>query len=1030
MPDTPQTPKKTHRITIARGVWRGEDVAFRAGRVIVKVKVERRRPDPKAVRAAADQLVADVPGSTLVRASAGSGTIVLAVPDDVDVVDLATRLGRRPEVVYAGPDRVTSVTATPNDTRYTEQWGFPMIKADQAWDHQTGQPGILIGDIDTGISIAAGSLSHPDLDDTSRYILGTDFVSDDATPEDAHGHGTHTAGTAAAESDNTTGVAGMNWGSPVYVCRVFDATGNGSEADFEAAVEEIVDYAVAHSLQAVINLSAGWFSDNQVLRDACDYADSHGMVLCVATGNEGGALRTPAIHSADNAGVIAVGATDSADAVAGFSNVGPAVSVVAPGVGILSTFPTYDVFGDTAHDYVSWDGTSMATPHVTGLCSLVWSQVPQLTNDQVRDVVTHTAVKLGPGTFDDSWGFGRVNALDAVTKAGWELTPVQLGLAFTDVPEGETQLRAIRIDVQSFHATTFEMTTLPSAPFSMHGYSGPVTIGKTTDYDTPREVYLWVRYTGTTDGDTAGGTAQVRCVTTGEVFDVTISANTIARPTAALTLVLDQSGSMLDPSGVGALTREQVLRFSAGIFLDYVREGNGVGIVTFDQDPHDLLDPVAGPFGPADDPFDTPRTDARNALTTYAANPSGLTAIGDGIAAGHDVLAAASGYDKSALVVFTDGFETAPRYIADVASLIDNQVFAVGLGTASQLNPAALHDICDNHDGYLLLTDELDSDDTFKLAKYFLQIQAGVNNEDIVVDPDGFVAPGQVVRVPFVLNEADISVDGIVLMPLQGVIDVAVETPDGHLVTEANVATFPTVSKVDRPNLTYYRMSLPVRDGGSVDAQTGTWHLVLTVTQKAYQRYLATIGDNHPREYREALAHGVKFTALVHSFSNLRMACTLTQDSYEPGATLTLRARLVEYGQPLPTPAGVRADLLAPDGSSRTVTLACVGDGVYEASVPAVLPGVHRFVVAANGTTSRGMPFTRQQVLTGAVWRGGDQPPPTTGDGSTGQGSGTDCSQALCRLLRCVSAAMTPELHKRLEAEGFFVEKLVECTCR
>ena len=1012
MASTSRNEKKNAQIPVVRALWHGEEVTHRAGRVVVKVKVERRKPDPEGVAQLAEQIAADVPQARVLRSSGGTGTIVLALADDTDVMEVADRLARRPEVVYAGPDRVTSVTLTPSDTRYSEQWAFPKIQADSAWEHQTGHSGILVADIDTGISFQNGALTHPDLDDAGRYTLGTDFVNDDAVPEDAHGHGTHTAGTAAAESDNGSGVAGMNWTSPVYVCRIFDASGNGSEADFEAAVEEIVDHAVAHGLKAVINLSAGWFTDNQVLRDACDYADSHGMLLCVAAGNEGGALRTPAIHSADNAGVIAVGATDSGDAVASFSNVGPAVTVVAPGVGILSTFPTYDVSGDTAHDFVSWDGTSMATPHVTGLCSLVWSQVPQLTNEQVRDVVANTAVKLGAGDFDDSWGHGRINALDAVLKAGWELTPTQLHLSFVDVPEGETQLRAVRIDVKSFHATTFDMSVLPGAPFAMHSYSGPVTLGKSTDYDTPREVYLWVRYTGTTAGDTASGTAQARCVTTGELFDVTITANTIARPTAAMALVLDQSGSMLDPSGVGSMTREQVLRFSAGIFVDYVSEHNGVGMVTFDQDAHDLLNPVAGPFGAPGDPFDVARTSARTALGSYAANPAGLTAIGDGIAAGHDLLAATTGYDKSAVIVLTDGFETAPRYIADVTPLIDDQVFAVGLGTATELDPAALNEICNNHGGYLLLTDRLDSDDTFKLAKYFLQIQAGVNNEDIVVDPDGFVAPGQKVRIPFQLSEADISADAIALMPAQNVIDVAVETPQGDLVDDSNVGSFPTVTKVERPNLTYYRMTLPVDDGGTVDAHTGTWHLVLTVDPKGYKRYLASLGDGNQKERYDTIAHGVRYTGLVHSFSNLRLACTLAQDSYEPGATMLLRSRLTEYAQPLPTTASVQAVVTAPDGSTSSVPLAPVGGGVYEAGLPVMLPGIYHFLVSADGRTSRGTPFTRQQVLTGAVWRGGDH----SGDG--------------CRLARCLGEAVDPQLRDRLAKEGFQVDKLLDCGCR
>ncbi len=1022
----PRKSTKNHYLNVARGQWQGEDVAYRVGRVIAKVKVERRKPDPARVNRIAEELARAIPDARVLRASAGTGTIVLTVPDATDVMAAAEQLSRLGDVIYAGPDRVTSVTLTPSDTRYTEQWGFPKIQADLAWDHQTGAAGILVADVDTGISFANGALTHPDLEDTGRITLGTDFVSGDAVPEDAHGHGTHTAGTAAAESNNATGVAGMNWASPVYICRIFDANGNGSEADFESAVEEIVDYAVAHNLKAVINLSAGWFSDNQTLHDACDYVNSHGMVLCVATGNEAGALRSPAIHSADFPGVVAVGATDSSDAVASFSNVGPAVSVVAPGVGILSTFPTYDVNGDTAHDYVSWDGTSMATPHVTGLCSLVWSQVPQLTNEQVRDVVCNSAVKLGAGDFDNSWGHGRINALDAVTKAGWELTPKQLTLNFLDVPEGETQLRAIRIDVKSFHATTFEMSAQPVAPFDMYNYAGPVTLGKTTDYGTPREVYLWVRYTGTHAGDTAHGTAEVTCTTTGDVYPVTITANTIARPTAAMALVLDQSGSMLDPSGVGTMSKEQVLRFSAGIFLDYVREHNGVGMVTFDQDAHDLLNPVAGPFGAPDDPFDPARSSARAALSNYAANPNGSTAIGDGIAAGHDLIAATSGYDKNAIVVFTDGMETDSRYIADVASIIDNQVFAVGLGTASQLDPAALKAICNDHDGYVLLTDQLTNDDTFKLAKYFLQIQAGVNNEDVVVDPDGYVAPGDVVKIPFTLSEADISVDPIVLMPMQHLLKVSIETPQGDVIDAANVGSFPTVKKVDRPQISYYRMTLPVQDGVSVNAQAGTWNLVLTVDRELYKRYLSTIGDGHQQAYHEALTHGVKYTALVHSFSNLRMACTLTQTGNEPGATLYLRAKLTEYGEPLPTSASVRAELTAPDGSVSTVTLSPAGSGIYETAVPANDAGIYRFVVGADGSTSRGTPFTRQQVVTGAVWRGGNQPDPTSKD----PGRNGCCDDGdLCRVLHCAAGAISPKLRARLEEGGLSIDKFLKCAC-
>src|SRR6478752_2745183 len=98
--------EKKQVINVARTQWRGDDVAYRVGRVIAKVKVERGKPDPERVRRIADELAGEL-------------------------------LGRRGDVVFAGPDRVTSVTVTPSDSRYAEQWGFPKIKADQAWDHQT-----------------------------------------------------------------------------------------------------------------------------------------------------------------------------------------------------------------------------------------------------------------------------------------------------------------------------------------------------------------------------------------------------------------------------------------------------------------------------------------------------------------------------------------------------------------------------------------------------------------------------------------------------------------------------------------------------------------------------------------------------------------------------------------------------------------------------------------------------------------------------------------------------------------------------
>ena len=237
---------------------RGGDT-HRTDRVIVKIPVKTEAGRRKC-RRTADEIAGSVEGAEIQRLSIDTGTLVLRVPEGTDIMALVEELSQRPDALDAAPDRVTSVTVTPDDTRYSEQWAFPKISAEPAWDRETGANNVLIAVLDTGISLQNGALTHPDLDDAARYLLGTDFVSDDAVPEDGFGHGTHVAGTAGAESNNAQGVAGRTGYRRLYVCRIFDDFGNGSESDFQAAVEEVVDYGVANGLKVVINLSAGWFS--------------------------------------------------------------------------------------------------------------------------------------------------------------------------------------------------------------------------------------------------------------------------------------------------------------------------------------------------------------------------------------------------------------------------------------------------------------------------------------------------------------------------------------------------------------------------------------------------------------------------------------------------------------------------------------------------------------------------------------------------------------------------------------------------
>lgn len=130
-------------------------------------------------------------------------------------------------------------------------------------------------------------------------------------------------------------------------------------------------------------------------------------------------------------------------------------------------------------------------------------------------------------------------------------------------------------------------------------------------------------------------------------------------------------------------------------------------------------------------------------------------------------------------------------------------------------------------------------DDYFLLAKYYLQILAGVTNEDIVLDPEGFLKPGDCHRIPFRLSEADISSDIILLTPLPEAICFSLETPDGDLITPAATAGLPTTHYVSGQNASFYRTSLPVPIGAG--AAAGQWHAILEIDDRRFKRYLGDL---------------------------------------------------------------------------------------------------------------------------------------------------------------------------------------------
>ena len=247
------------------------------------------------------------------------------------------------------------------------------------------------------------------------------------------------------------------------------------------------------------------------------------------------------------------------------------------------------------------------------------------------------------------------------------------------------------------------------------------------------------------------------------------------------------------------------------------------------------------------------------------------------------------------------------------------------------------------------------------------------------------------------------------------------ETPDGDRITPADVGGIPGSSFVVGQNMSFYRFSLPVPLG--VGAAGGRWHALLELDDKYFRRHLQELEHKDAKLYATTAAHGVRYAVNVHAYSNLRLRASLAQSGMEPGASITVRAVLTEYGLPMEARAAARAEVAYPDGTRATLPLAETAAGLHEATLGAALAGVYRIRVMAKGVTLRGLPFTREQNVTGAVWRGGNGPLPS----SPGRPDGPDP----CALLECLlgSGAIGQKFEERLRRAGLDIARLRRCLC-
>ncbi|MBU0647724.1 S8 family serine peptidase [Patescibacteria group bacterium] len=310
--------------------------------------------------------------------------------------------------------------ATPNDSYYlSEQWNLHNINIESVWDDTTGSNDMTIAVLDTGFyynhedfqnkmwnnqdEIAGNGID----DDGNSYIddkNGYNFVLDDNDIFDNWGHGTGTSSIISANTNNSLGMAGMNWKGkimPVKVCEV------GYNCPYFSIAEGIY-YAVNNDAK-VINMSLGGSYDSPIVRNAVEYASNHNVLIVASAGNNNGTIGYPARYSQ----VIAVGAVDQSDTRASFSSFGPELDLVAPGVSVFTAYK------NNPSSYTLYSGTSFSAPHVAGAGAILWGYKPDLTAEQIRSYIVYNAEKVDgmtDGFWDEYYGYGRLDVQTSLNQ--------------------------------------------------------------------------------------------------------------------------------------------------------------------------------------------------------------------------------------------------------------------------------------------------------------------------------------------------------------------------------------------------------------------------------------------------------------------------------------------------------------------------------------------------------------------------------------------------------------------------------------
>jgi subtilisin family serine protease len=370
----------------AHSAFAAQDGAYARGRILVEAR-------PGLSDADLDRILKEHGGKR--RKIGQSRMHVVYLPANASETAVVAKLSHRPELKFAELDRVVPAAMTVTDPYAGSEWHLTKIGAATAWDTSLGQ-GVTIAVLDSGVNV-----NHPDLKD--RLVPGYNVYSGNTDLTDVCGHGTAVAGSAAATSNNATGVAGVAGRASIMPVRIaYNDPTLGCYAYFSTIADGIT-YAADHGAR-IANVSYVGIAGSDAVISAANYMKSKGGLVFVSAGNNNMDENIPATSA-----LVVVSATDANDARASFSSWGSFVTIAAPGTYIWTT--------NNALGYSQWQGTSFSSPVTAGVAALMMAARPDLGGSQIESLMYSTAVDLGTAGRDPIFGYGRVNAAAAMSAA-------------------------------------------------------------------------------------------------------------------------------------------------------------------------------------------------------------------------------------------------------------------------------------------------------------------------------------------------------------------------------------------------------------------------------------------------------------------------------------------------------------------------------------------------------------------------------------------------------------------------------------